>query len=277
MLDISGKLITWIVASSLLGWLLGYFVPPVYEFFELPGIAKEALFQPWSFITYGFLHKGFFHLLFNMLVLNVVGRGILNVLGSKPFMGIFFMGVLAGGIGFVLATFIAPTYFMASGIVGASAGVYALLFFLCFYLPDTQVQLIVWNVKLVYIAYVLLAIDLGTVVLGFRNAGGSVAHLMGAGLGYLGATQMLKGNDITAVYQSFVAFFSNLFNRSKKVQKKSPLKTVYKNKAPKPYKQYDEKSSQQAAIDAVLDKISVSGYDSLSASEKEVLFKAGKE
>jgi len=276
MLDISGKLITWIVGTSLLAWLLKFAYLPAFEQFALPGIASETLFQPWSLLTYGFMHSGIFHLLFNMLVLNIVGRSILNVLGSKPFLSLFLMGVLAGGIGFTIATFFAPIYFSAAYMVGASAGVYALLFLLCFYMPDTEVRLIVWNVKLIYIAYALLAFDVFA-ILGRSNAGGSVAHLMGAALGFLAAQKMQNGNDITSGFHGILDFFSNLFSGSYTRQRKSPLKTVYKNKTPQTYASNPTKSSQQAQIDAVLDKISTSGYESLTAAEKEVLFKAGKE
>ncbi len=275
MFDVSGKLITWIVAASLVAWLIKYLYVPAFEQLALPGIAFEALLQPWSFVTYGFLHSDIFHLLFNMLVLYIVGRGILNVLGSKPFLGMFFMGVIAGGIGFCIATLIAPTFFNAGYMVGTSAGVYALLFFLCFYLPETQVRLIIWNVKLIYIAYVLLGIAVFS-IFGRLNAGGNVAHVMGAGLGYFGAIKMHNGIDITSGFQRVIEFFQNLFN-GKSVRKKSPLKTVYKNKERKLSSRVMQKSSQQEQIDAVLDKISQSGYESLSATEKEVLFKAGKE
>jgi membrane associated rhomboid family serine protease len=276
MLDISGKLITWIVGTSLLAWLLKFAYLPAFEQLALPGIPRETLLQPWSLLTYGFLHNGIFHLLFNMLVLNTVGRSILNVLGGKPFLSLFLMGVLAGGIGFTVATFFAPIYFSSAYMVGASAGVYALLFLLCFYMPDTEVRLIVWNVKLLYIAYALLAFDVFAII-GRSNAGGSVAHLMGAALGYVAAQNMQNGNDITSGFRRVLDFFNNLISGSYTKQKKSPLKTVFKNKAPQAYARNPRKSSHQEQIDVVLDKISTSGYESLTAAEKEVLFKAGKQ
>ncbi len=59
--------------------------------------------------------------------------------------------------------------------------------------------------------------------------------------------------------------FFNLFK-----SKKKPLRTVYK--APKK----SEKNGNQQKIDSILDKISKSGYDSLTKAEKEFLFKQGK-
>ena len=57
------------------------------------------------------------------------------------------------------------------------------------------------------------------------------------------------------------------------------MKTVYRknSSASKPTKATYDKQSHQKKIDAILDKISKSGYESLSKSEKDFLFKAGKE
>ena len=66
----------------------------------------------------------------------------------------------------------------------------------------------------------------------------------------------------------------NLFKSSKK----SPLKTVHKNKSKVGgYTKADfDAFNNQKKIDIILDKISKSGYDSLTAEEKEFLFKVGK-
>ena len=61
-------------------------------------------------------------------------------------------------------------------------------------------------------------------------------------------------------------------------KKNSPLKTVYRNKkADNQSSVAYEKAAKQKKIDDILDKISKSGYESLSKSEKDFLFKAGKE
>lgn len=276
-LDASGKLIVWIVVGSLLAWIFRLIYVPAYEQFILPSILRTSIIQPWSFITYGFVHSGFFHLLFNMLGLYIAGRGILNVLGKHVFLGIFFLGVVAGGIGFSIATYFAFTYFNAASLVGASAGVYATIFFLAFYLPFTSIRLAFWNIKLEYICYALLVFDLFA-ILGKVNAGGSIAHLMGAGLGFYAAKQLHASRDITSFLVPVFDFFSDYSFRSnrKPKQQKTNLKAVYK--APLVSRKTSfSKSENQQQIDAVLDKISLSGYDSLTKAEKEVLFKAGKE
>lgn len=276
MLDTSGRLITWIVIGSLLAWLLKFVFEPAYDFIVLPGIITNAIWQPWSYVTYGFVHSSIFHLLFNMMALHVVGNSILNITGRKTFLSLFYIGVILGGIGFSIAMFFAPAYFNSASIVGASAGVYAALFFLCFFMPDTQVRLFVWNIKLIYITYVLLAVDVFGII-GRLNAGGSVAHLMGAGFGYLAAIRMREGTDMTTGFHKVIDFFENTFDGSIFQKKKTPLKTVYKNRTPQRPVATPRKSTKQEQIDAILDKISTSGYESLSSGEKEVLFQAGKD
>ena len=107
------------------------------------------------------------------------------------------------------------------------------------------------------------------------NIGGSIAHLGGAFLGYIYARQLYNGTDIGEGFSKFVDGLVNLF---KKGDKKAPMKTVYRKQrsTSKTNFSYD-KQSHQRKIDAILDKISKSGYDSLSKAEKDFLFKAGKE
>jgi hypothetical protein len=88
------------------------------------------------------------------------------------------------------------------------------------------------------------------------------------------ATQLLKGNDIGKGFERFMNSVTSLF------KPKSPLRTVYKNKK-KPFagrnKSEFNKFNNQKKIDIILDKISKSGYESLTKDEKAFLFKSGKD
>jgi hypothetical protein len=139
-------------------------------------------------------------------------------------------------------------------------------------MAETEVLVFRFKVKLKHIAIALIVLDvLGLFTL---NQGGNVAHLGGALLGYMYATKLKQGKDIglgfERVMDSVVSWF----------QPKSTLKTVYRKKGKKSYagKTKDEFNSfnNQKKIDLILDKISKSGYESLTAEEKEFLFKAGK-
>ncbi|OIQ29675.1 MAG: rhomboid family intramembrane serine protease [Bacteroidetes bacterium MedPE-SWsnd-G2] len=241
---------------------------------ELPSQLSSFIVKPWSILTYGFVHYDIFHLLFNMLFLYYLSRMLLNLFSTKLVLNIYFLGILFGGLCFMAAYNILPQSMVGIGahLVGASAGVRALLLFLCAYMPNNEVRVIKFNVKLKWVGIFIVVID----VLGLfgGNMGGHVAHLGGGLLGYLYATQLLKGNDIGKGFERFMDSVMSLF------QKKSNLKTVHKRKK-KDFAGHTKEDfsefNKQKKIDLILDKISKSGYESLTKDEKAYLFKAGKE
>ena len=122
----------------------------IKDWFALPADFFDFLLQPWSIVTYGFLHAGLFHVLFNMLMLFYFGRILLNLLSEKIVLSVFFMGIITGGLAFLTFYNLAPESILVktSSVVGASAGVSALLMFICIYLPYTQIRIFTFNVKL---------------------------------------------------------------------------------------------------------------------------------
>jgi len=247
--------------------------PAIEGWFVLPASISRFLTQPWSLVTYGFLHGGFLHLLWNMYVLYFSGRILLNLFDNKRFLNIYFLGIMLGGMFFLLT----DALFLQSNsvLLGASAGVMAVLIFICAYIPNQEIRLIFFNVKLWHIGLFVVLVDLIQISNGGSNFGGRIAHIGGALLGYVYARQLMEGRDIGAGFSKFLDGFSNLF---KSREKEVPMKTVYKNKssAGKTKAKHD-KDSHQRQIDTILDKISKSGYESLSKAEKDFLFKAGKE
>lgn len=247
----------------------------IVRWFELPADFFELLTQPWSLVTYSFFHWDFWHLFFNMLILYYAGRIFLNLFGNRTFINVYFLGVILGGLLFLLSYNVFPA-FMGSrtSLIGASAGVTAVLIFVCAYMPNQEVRLFFFNVKLWYIGAFIVLMDLIRMTTG-QNAGGHIAHLGGAFLGYYYARKLLQGQDIG---KGFSALLDSLTSMFKKQEKKAPMKTVYRKKASAKKKSADyEKETRQRKIDAILDKISKSGYESLSKEEKDFLFKAGKE
>lgn len=272
-LNIAEKLIAINVVVFIVVGLLTNLVLPAFEgWFVLPASLNQFLVQPWSLVTYGFLHSGILHLLWNMYVLYISGRILLNLFDSKRFINIYFLGIILGGMFFLLADIV----FLQSNsvLLGASAGVMAVLIFVCTYIPNKEVRIIFFNVKLWQIGVFVVLIDLLQISSGGSNFGGRIAHLGGALLGYMYARQLMQGRDIGAGFSKFLDGLANLFKPS---EKKAPMKTVYKNKSTAKSKAKRDKDSHQRQIDTILDKISKSGYESLSKAEKDFLFKAGKE
>ncbi|WP_318311324.1 rhomboid family intramembrane serine protease [Flagellimonas crocea] len=274
-LNVAEKLIAINVLIFLLdglsGALLGY---SFSQWFHLPKDFVEFLGQPWSLVTYSFFHAGLGHIFWNMIVLYFASRIFLNLFDAQRFINVYFLGLMLGGLVFLLSYNVFPTLVNSNAaLIGASAGVNAVLIFVCTYLPNQEVRVIFFNIKLWYIGAALVVKDLVLIGMG-ENIGGGMAHLGGAFLGYMYARQLFKGNDIGSWFTKLRNTIADLF---KPREKKAPLKTVYKKKTASTSKADYDKQAKQRKIDGILDKISKSGYESLSKEEKDFLFKAGKE
>jgi len=143
----------------------------------------------------------------------------------------------------------------------------SILIFVATYTPNQEVRVIFFNVKLQYIGIAIVVLDILQIPNG--NAGGRLAHLGGALIGFIYANQLQKGNDIG----NFLDRIWNYINSFFTVNKKNNMRTVHRSKkSPKE----NSKNLHQEKIDSILDKISKSGYESLTQKEKDFLFKAGK-
>ncbi|MGB5942216.1 MAG: rhomboid family intramembrane serine protease [Leeuwenhoekiella sp.] len=247
------------------------------EWFVLKANLGELIIQPWSLITYSFLHDGLWHILGNMLFLYYFGRIVLNLFKEKRLMTIYFLGVLAGAVVFVLAYNLFPVFQNSQGfLIGASAGVMAVVIFVATYTPNAEIRIFFFNVKLWQVGVFMVLLDLLRLS-GSLNAGGLLSHMGGAVFGYTYAQQLAKGDDIGLWWENLLATVSGYFTKS---EKKSKMKTVYRNTARNKSTTTSSslsKSEKQKQIDAILDKISKSGYESLSKAEKDFLFQSGKE
>tara|TARA_B100000768_G_scaffold172375_1_gene180546 strand:+ start:633 stop:1505 length:873 start_codon:yes stop_codon:yes gene_type:complete len=241
------------------------------SFFELSSDWGTLLFRPWSILTYSFIHSGFFHLFWNMYLLYFSSRLFLNLFSIKIFLNVYFLGVVVGAFTFLLSYALFPAFQNTTpAMIGASAGVMGIFVFISTYSPDQEVRIIFFNIKLRYLAIGFVLIDI--IQIPYGNAGGHLAHLGGAVLGFLYAQRLQNGIDIGLPFERFIAKTIDLF------KKKPTLRTVHKKKLSKKTKSTTTTDTlHQKQIDAILDKISTSGYESLSEKEKDYLFQAGKD
>ena len=248
-----------------------------YEYFALPKDLGDLLIKPWTLVTYAFIHGDFWHLIFNCLVLYFTGKIFYNFFTEKQFITVYAYGIFAGAIVFLVAYNLLPAFAnQAAILMGASAAVLAVLAASATYAPNLIVNLFgVFPLKYWILAVLLIISDIAAIGRGI-NEGGHFAHLGGALIGFLFVKQLQKGNDIGIRFERFwnrlVAYFTP--------KKKSPLKTVYRkqqNKRSTTNTTSQSASEKQRKVDAILDKISKSGYESLTKAEKDFLFKAGKE
>jgi len=236
----------------------------IVDWFSLQPDFGVLLFRPWTIMTYGFLHIGFFHILFNLLFLYYFGNLFLDFFNPKQFLAYYLLGIISGGLIYMLAyNYLPALRTQETLLVGASAGVTAIVIGISTHIPQYSLHFrFIGRVKLLYIAVGMVVLDLVQIPAG--NAGGHLAHLGGAFLGFMMTRYFHQGTVL-------INWLEQMF----RVKEKTPLKTVYKSKN-KSYQKTSNKNEEQAKIDAILDKISKSGYDTLSKEEKDFLFNAGK-
>jgi membrane associated rhomboid family serine protease len=252
----------------------------VYKQFTLPSDLLELAKRPWTLITYGFAHHynflnneiGLFHILFNMLGLYWFGRVFVEYLGTDKLIAVYVLGVLSGGILYLLLYNTIPVFINASGtLVGASAAVFAVMTAVAVLIPDyTFYLLLLGPVKVKYIAafYIISSFLFSAI----ENAGGNFAHLGGAFIGFVYIKQLQGGANWGGWITATIDWVKSLFKEKRRV------KVTFRNQPYEDFKNAARKTStiSQAEIDAILDKISAAGYDSLSKDEKEKLFNASK-
>ncbi|NNC84420.1 MAG: rhomboid family intramembrane serine protease [Flavobacteriales bacterium] len=246
----------------------------VIDWIGLPAAIESLITRPWTVFTYMFVHEGFFHLLINMLWLFMAGRIFVDLLGSKRFVKTYWLGGLFGGVLYLLAYNLLPALQGSQAtLIGASAAVFAVFLGLATYVPDYVVRLVfIGPVKLKWIAIVFVILMLPT---NSGNLGGHLAHLGGAVWGFIYARSLRNGRDLAPWFDSTADAVMNLFTRDTR-----PKMKVYRG-SEKGYTGMDDaynakKKEEQKEIDRILDKISKSGYESLSAQEKATLFNASK-
>lgn len=248
--------------DSLYRTLIGYLA--------LPSEPKTLLWRPWTIFTYSFTHEGWLHIIFNMLNLYWFGMVLREYLGSKKLVSLYLLGGLAGGVMYLLFYNFIPFFIQrpSAEMIGASASVLAIIVAAATLLPNYVFHLLLLGpVKIKYIAAFLILLSLSGAV--GSNAGGNVAHLGGAILGFVFIRQLQKGRDLGQPLHRFWDFVTGLFSRRPR------MKVTYKNPGAAPFAPANGKPSQ-TEIDIILDKISRSGYESLSREEKQKLFRASQ-
>lgn len=244
----------------------------IREYLGLPASLSKLIVKPWSIVTYMFVHTGFLHFLFNMVMLYFTGIIFNQYLGENKIISLYLLSGISGALLYIIIYNIAPIFsaqLNSANCIGASGSIMGILIATAVYVPNLEVRLFgILPVKLKWIAIVLILLDFINLPKD-GNAGGHIAHLGGAIFGFLFVTQYRKGIDISKGFSNFLEKVKNLFSFKKKSKLKVKYTSATKTNSTK-------EANQQAKVDAILDKISKSGYDSLSKEEKEFLFNINK-
>lgn len=255
-----------ILIANVLVFILDYLVlapamghPPLLNFGAFSIVSAIHHYRIWEFFTFQFLHGGFMHILFNSIGLYFFGPWMERHLGSRPFLIYYLLCGAAGAVFYTLISYagIIPLS-IQTPLVGASAGLYGIFIGVALIAPNLRVQLIFPPIELSMrqLAIALLGLAVVFILLNLKNAGGEAGHLGGAIAGFLlmRFAPWLRGNSPTGIRPPrFRARFQS---------KLSPRSRV--------------RVSDDDEVDAILDKVSKEGFQSLTEAEKETLKKAAE-
>lgn len=250
------------------------------NFLSLSGNLFYDLTHPWVLFTHMFLHFGFFHILWNMLFLYWFGRIVGDFIGNQRVLPLYLLGGLSGAVAYLVFANVA---YGGEGIAyGASGAVNAIVVAAAVISPDYIIRLLFFgDVKLKFIAAIVVLFSLMGVA-DLNNTGGNIAHLGGALFGWFFILKLREGNDLSIGVNRLLDKIVNLYKGiPEKAKAKKGPRMAYKNPNKKQRAKGNAASdsidlSHQEKIDAILDKIKQSGYESLTSEEKEFLFNASK-
>jgi membrane associated rhomboid family serine protease len=268
------------VFGRLIGGTFDSFVGSILpNIFSLNTDLGEFIFHPWGIITSIFAHFTVWHFLMNMLFLYFAGKMFEQLFDQKRLLYTYIIGGIAGGLLEIIAHLIFPTLQNEKiVIVGASGSVMAIFAALAFHRPNLQVNLFgVFPVRLIILAGFFVLTDL--LSLGLNDGTAHFAHIGGVIIGMVSVHNLYSSSNLInrtqMIGDSLIQFFKNLFSSNKKLKVKKGGATRGPNfKSDEDYNA--EAKERQVVIDKILDKISKSGYDSLTKTEKEILFNQSK-
>ena len=243
------------------------------SYLELSSSPYTFLRKPWTLLTYMFVHLSIGHIFWNMILYFFAGRIFEDILGKKAALKTYLIGGSVAGLLHIITYNIFPLYrdLPESPVIGASGAVMAIFVGLATYTPNYEAYFFgVLKIKLKYLAIGFVILD----ILGVANTGDRVAHFAhigGAVWGFLYASNIKNGKDISNWITAPIIAFIGIF-------KKKKIKIVYKStkKKQQPKTTSSDTKIRQEKVDAILDKIKASGYDSLTKDEKDYLFNASK-
>jgi membrane associated rhomboid family serine protease len=244
---------------------------PFLDWLALPADFPTLASRPWTLITYMFLHFDFLHILFNILGLYWMGQIFLGFFDQKKLVAIYLLGGIAGGLFYVVGYNSFPVFsdiVQDSRLLGASASVIAIVTALAVYVPNHSIHLMfIGPVRMKYIALILVLMYV--IGISSTNAGGNLAHLGGAFWGVAYILLLRKGSDPGKGINWLLNGLKKLFTPKPKVKisYRKPVNDFEYNRL---------KNQEQARMNEILEKISKSGYGSLTKEEKEILFRMGK-
>jgi membrane associated rhomboid family serine protease len=270
-----GVVCKWLIIANVVVYILQFatreqlFVSPVTEALVL-NVPKVLDGQVWRLVTYAFLHDptSIWHILFNMVALWFFGTQLETIYGWKEFLAFYLFGALFGGVAFTLANL---AELNGPFCLGASAAVMAVMV-VCACLFPQQKILIFWVVPVpIWIAVALYVVMDVTGLLGGMPGARTAfsGHLGGAAFGF--------------AYWYWEWRILNLLpdlSGWRRERSRANLRIYREDGAEVPQAVpaggFPADEHLEAKMDALLEKISRFGQNSLTDSEREFMKKAAE-
>lgn len=289
-----GNTLTMLIAINLIVFVLLAFIKTIYFFTNgregvavfqdkilhwvtLPADLNTFITRPWTLLTHMFVHFDIWHIISNMLWLWAFGYILQDLTGNKKLIPIFIYGALAGALAYMISYNIIPPLQQSlpgAYALGASAGIMAIAIATTMLAPGFRIfPMINGGIPLWVITAIYVIIDLALIP--YNNPGGHIAHIAGAGMGFLFMVQLRKERDWSLWMNNFFDWVNNLFNPDKPKKGKTVKSQLFYKSTTPPYKKTPNITQQK--VDEVLDKIHQKGYHSLTEDEKDILKRASKE
>ena len=260
-------------------------------------------FHVYQFVTYMFLHGGLTHIFFNMFALWMFGSVIERVWGPKKFIFYYITCGIGAGVmqelvqygNYVVEGIAAYQYVNAGGVqmttdayinlwttIGASGAVYAILLAFGMIFPNERLFIIPFPfpIKAKWLVVGYIAIELFSAMSAPGDGVAHMAHLGGMLFGFLLIRYWQKHPDSSQRFgrSRGQEFFDNMKRKYDQRQQHSHMKAEHTDPRRETDEEYNaRKHRNQEEIDAILDKIRKSGYDSLTKEEKQKLFEQSRE
>lgn len=230
----------------------------------LPTDITEFPSHFWTLFTSMFVHVDFWHLLSNMIWLYFGGRLMSEYMNGQRLLVAYLIGGLSGSVLLLATAQLFPANLGNGLAIGASGAVMAVVVCIAAYMPELPIRLFgLWEIRLKYIA--LISFLMVTLIDLSANTGGKIGHLGGAIWGFIYGTQFRRN-------PKFMSGVSSLFQKR---PKKTKLRVEHRRPVSDDIEYNAGKVAIRKRIDEILDKISRSGYESLSKDERDFLHKNG--
>jgi membrane associated rhomboid family serine protease len=242
------------------------------DWIAMPYDIHVLLHRPWTIFTHFFTHVELWHIFSNMLWLFFFGRIFVEYTGQGRILSVFVYGALAGALLSFAAINLIPNlqrFEPSTDMIGASAGVMAVALAAATLVPNRTVRLFfLGDVPLKYIAAFFVIVDIISLSY-YSNSGGHFAHLGGALFGFIFVSRYKAGRDWSKGFNKLFDVVRSPF------RSRSAMTVIHNQRKRKTDEEFNmEKNKLRERVDEILDKISRSGYESLTKEEKEILFKS---